>query len=143
MTDDLEHQTPEQKKQTLLEQKAKAQQFSLNMFGHVANAATIHFLGMAERQLKEKEEELRADVSKTKEDIIKELEDFGAVLARNTHLFIRSHTAFIVGGLTQDMFPQIYPKPEESKSVEFDVVKDPEPISIGINPIPSEERILG
>ena len=128
-------------------QKVKAQQFSLTMFGHVANAATIHFLGMAERQLKEKEAELRADVSKTKEEIAKEIEELGAILAQNSHMFIRRHTAFIVGGLTMDMFPDVYPKQEEAqeeaKNISLDVVAEPEPIVVGINPIPSEEKVLG
>ncbi len=127
----------------LLEQKARAQQFSISMFGHVAGGATSHFLGYLEREVKKKELEILA-TDKTDEEKAEELQKVTRIMAQNAHLLIRYHTANIVGGLTQDMFPDVYPKEEtapEVKTPDLEVVKDP--IVIGVASIPSEERVMG
>lgn len=119
-----------------LHQKAKAQEFSLAMFASISNAATVHFLGEFEKEMDRKKSEVVA-TEKTDDEKAKELNDYGNAMAQRTHMLIRHHTALLVGGFTQDMFPDLMPKaPEEQSSDE------PTPIVVGIDGIASAERVM-
>jgi hypothetical protein len=129
-----------------LHQKAKAQEFSLTMFAAIGGASTVHFLGEFEKEMDRKKSEVLA-TDKTDDEKNKELTDYGNAMAQRTHMLIRHHTALLVGGFTQDMFPELMPKPEEAKAevekqASDDFGNDPTPIVVGITGIPSEERVM-
>ena len=123
-----------------LHQQARAQEFSMAMFASISNAATSHFLGEFDKEMDRKKIEVLAS-DKTDEEKTKELNDYGNAMAQRTHMLIRHHTALLVGGFTQDMFPDLMPKPEE-KQASDEFKDDPAPIVIGVESISSEERFL-
>ena len=124
-----------------LHQKAKAQEFSMAMFSSIGGAATLHFLGEFEKEMERKKTEVLA-TDKTDEEKSKELNDYGNAMAQRTHMLIRHHTALLVGGFTQDMFPSLMPKPEESEETGNQSSEEHSPIVVGISGIPSEERVM-
>lgn len=122
------------------EEQKRALEFELTLFPNIAGAATKHFLDALDRDLQRAQEEI-SKAEKTDEEKLHEYTRYRMELTKNAHVLIRQHTTMIAGGFVRDMFPGVYPVPEEAKSIPLEV--EPKPIVVGVTGIPSEEAMMG